>query len=57
MKCEVCGAPATHVCSGLDEPAVYFCETHGQEHAAEQVCEGQLVRMGSDAVTTDATRR
>jgi len=30
--CEVCLAQATHVCSGLDVPALNFCAIHAAEH-------------------------
>ncbi len=32
MRCEVCLKPATHVCSGLDVPALAFCEECVVEH-------------------------
>jgi len=34
-RCEICEAPATHVCSGLDVPGLHFCATHAPEHARE----------------------
>ena len=34
--CEVCEEDSTHVCSGLDVPALYFCEPHALGH--EQTC-------------------
>jgi hypothetical protein len=46
-RCEACGYPATHICSGLDTPVVYFCDKHGRQHEADQVCNGQLTRMGA----------
>lgn len=33
--CEVCGQAATCECSGLDVPALNFCEQHGKEHESE----------------------
>ena len=30
--CEICLGPATHNCSGLDTPMLWFCETHAEEH-------------------------
>jgi len=53
LRCEACSAPATHVCSSLDEPAVYFCEKHGREHEAAMVCEGRLVKMGHSVAPSD----
>lgn len=34
--CEACdgATPATHVCSGLEVPALYFCAEHAEWHAA-----------------------
>jgi hypothetical protein len=26
FRCEMCLSPATHCCSGLDVPALYFCD-------------------------------
>ncbi len=34
-KCEGCGYPATHVCSGLDVPALYFCDHCRRIHETE----------------------
>lgn len=47
LRCDVCKEPATHCCSGLDSPAVYFCEQHGKEHKAARCCHGTLVKMGA----------
>lgn len=33
MACEVCGAPTTCRCAGLDVPTLDFCDVHGDEHA------------------------
>lgn len=49
IQCEVCGELATHACSGLDVPVLYFCRTHGESHAQAKCCGGQLVKMGSAA--------
>lgn len=32
-RCEACGKPATHTCSGLDVPWLLFCLECGNEHA------------------------
>jgi hypothetical protein len=34
-KCESCGKPATHVCSGLDVAALCFCEICARIHRAQ----------------------
>lgn len=47
MHCEVCGIPATHVCSGLEVPAVYFCREHGEAHTKTVQCGGTLREMSS----------
>ena len=56
LRCEVCMATATHVCGGLDEPAVYFCERHGKAHEAAACCEGGLVKMGEPATPSPVPR-
>jgi hypothetical protein len=35
-RCEVCGRPATHTCSGLDVPRLWFCAEHADEH--QRIC-------------------
>ena len=35
MRCEVCQAPATVICSGLDVQELGFCDEHGYQHASE----------------------
>jgi hypothetical protein len=37
MCCEVCLKKATHVCSGLDVPALAFCAECAQAHAEDCV--------------------
>lgn len=34
VKCEICAAPVTRICSGLDVPLLGFCTKHGAEHEA-----------------------
>lgn len=45
IRCEVCGIPATHVCSGLDVPAVFFCREHGENHKRDCQCGGTLQEL------------
>lgn len=49
-RCEVCRAPVTHVCGGLDVPMLGFCAEHAEDH--RRVCvelreeTAQLVECG-----------
>ena len=49
--CEICEKRATHVCSGLDIPALYFCAKCVHKHA--EICahvkreESTIVEMGA----------
>lgn len=59
MKCEICGRRATHCCSGLDVPMVYFCQGCAAIHELEcpevQAGEAIVVRMESKPVAASSS--
>jgi hypothetical protein len=61
MKCEECGKPATHVCSGLDTPAFALCDSCSCGHQvycpAVRNQQAKIVKMGQGGGDTRPPRQ
>lgn len=52
LRCEICEAPATRCCAGLDVPMLHFCTDHGLEHVriCPDVRDGRASVVSCDAL-------